>query len=234
MSPLIALQEKFHTIRKDLRGQSFIEAIVAITIIVTSVTSSLAIVQSSVTSARISGSQVIAAGLVREGLEVVRSVRDTNWLSNRSFEVGLIQGSIKTARPFLNIADGTWSINFSTFGINDEVARMYILNQGAYVHANTQPGNSSKSQFYRILTIDHICRDDSSGVERIVTGVTTCLPGETLVGLAVTSQVSFQGISGITPPLQIAVLPVRLWWQLLASAPGWLLKISLKTSWLSY
>lgn len=197
MSRLAALQEKLSTIRKDRRGQSFIEAMVALTIIVSSVTSSLALVQSSLTSTRISGSQVIAANLAREGIEVVRSLRDSNWLAGQSFQVGLVLGGVKSARPFLDTANGTWSMDISSVDIDDDEARLYLLSNGTYVHADIQPTGSSVSQYRRVLTLNHICRKSSgAGIERIVTGTGTCDGTEDLVGLSVDALVSFIGQSG--------------------------------------
>jgi hypothetical protein len=53
------------------------------------------------------------------------------------------------------------------------------------------------SPYARVLTLQHICRDDGSGVERLVGGTTSCLIGsETLAGLAVYSAVRWRGVGG--------------------------------------
>jgi len=169
---------------------------VALTIIVSAVTSSLALVQSSLTSTRISGSQVIAANLAREGIEVVRSIRDSNWLMGRSFKIDLISGAVKSARPMLDTVNGTWSMDIGTVDINDDAARLYILSNGVYVHANVQPTGSSVTQYRRVVAMNHICRKMSgSADERIVAGAGTCDGTEELVGLSVDSQVSYVGQS---------------------------------------
>lgn len=197
MLRLAELLEKLTTIKNDRRGQGFIEAMVALTIIVTSVTSALALVQSSLTSTRISGSEVIAANLAREGIEVVRSARDSAWLMGQSFEVGLVLDQIKSALPILDTVNGTWSIDISNVVIADDAARIYLTTDGVYVQASVQPTGSSVSQYARLLTLNHICRLDTDGTERIVTGTDLCVDGtETLVGLAVDSEVSFIGQSG--------------------------------------
>src|SRR5688500_13720998 len=91
------------------RGQSFVEAMVAISVMITAISSSLALIQSSITATRIGGQQIVAANLAREGLEVVRGLRDTNWLKGQSFQVGLIDVSgRKPARPVLDVQDGEW------------------------------------------------------------------------------------------------------------------------------
>lgn len=180
----------------DRRGQTFIEAMVAITIIVTAVTSALALVQSSITSTRVSGSQVIAANLAREGLEVVRSLRDSNWLAGRAFHVGLVDASAKTARAVLDTSSATWAVEFEALELSGDGARLYLLPDGTHVQAASQPSGSRVSPYRRLLVLDHVCRDDVLGTERVVEGPATCLSTETLVAIAATSTVDFPGIAG--------------------------------------
>lgn len=196
MSRSTGLRERLSTIRHDRKGQSFIEAMVALTIIVTSVSSSLALVQASLTSSRISGSEIIAANLSREGIEVVRSIRDSNWLRGESFKVGLVSGTDKDARPFLDTATGGWTLDFTPVTLSDTLSTLYLLADGTYVHADAAPIGRGASQYRRVVTLNHICRDDSTGAERIVIGSALCGGAETLVGLAVSSRVSFVGLSG--------------------------------------
>jgi len=169
---------------------------VALTIIVTAVSSSLSLVQSSLTSSRISGSEVVAANLAREGIEVVRSIRDSNWLRGESFKVGLVNGTSKNARPFLNTATGFWTMDFTPVTLNDELSTLYILADGTFIHADTPPAGQRASHYRRVITMDHICRDNITGSERIAEGASVCGNSETLVGFAVKSRVSFIGLSG--------------------------------------
>src|SRR5688572_17477442 len=133
---------------RDRRGQSFIEAMVAITVIITSISSSLALIQSSITATRIGGMQVVAANLAREGLEVVRALRDTNWLQSQSFQVGLVEASgNKTARPILDPSSGGWSLSFEPTAMTSENAVLYVSADGVYRQADVQPPGSSASLY---------------------------------------------------------------------------------------
>lgn len=183
---------------RDVRGQSFIEAMVAITVIVSAISSSLALVQSSITASRVGGAQVVAANLAREGLEVVRAARDTNWLMSRGFQVGLTDpDGNKTARPIFDPANGTWEISFEPTAVAAPNATVWLTGGGVYLQADAQPEGSGASPYARILTLRHICRSDTTGEERIVGDATTCLPGaETLVGLAATTTVRWRGVAG--------------------------------------
>lgn len=181
---------------RDRRGQSFVEAMVAITIIVSSISSALALVQSSITATRIGGTHVVAANLAREGLEVVRSMRDTNWLKSRSFQVGLIDaGGDKIARSLLDVTSGDWSLSFAATSLTDANAAVYLAD-GIYVQADAPPSRGTKTLYSRTLTLLPICRDNGAGVERAVSGTDVCLVSETLVGLLVDSSVRWQTVSG--------------------------------------
>ena len=187
-------------IRNDIRGQSFVEAMVAITIIVSSISSSLALVQSSITASRIGGTHVVAANLAREGLEVARSIRDTNWLSGRSFQVGLVDPAGKTAKPALDRSTGTWSLRFGVLTLGDAGTATYLGADGVYVQADVQPAGSAVSPYFRLLTLDFICRDDAGGAERIVADG-SCLGTETLAGLAVSSAIQWVTVAGSSQTL---------------------------------
>jgi hypothetical protein len=197
MSASTAFPAKSSTTERAPRGQSFIEAMVAITVIVTSISSSLALVQSSITATHNGGIQVTAANLAREGAEVVRGLRDTNWLKSQSFQVGLVDASgDKTARPLLDQAGGGWSLSFAPTGLTAANAAVYVTGDGVYLQADAQPAGSTLSPYTRVITLQHICRDDTTGTERTVGDATTCLGSETLVGLNVDSTVRWRGVSG--------------------------------------
>ena len=169
----------------------------AITVIITAISSSLALIQSSITATRVGGQQVVAANLAREGLEVVRALRDTNWLKGQSFQVGLVDGGgNKTARPILDPVGGGWSLSFEPSSLTAANAAIYLMPDGVYRQADAQPPASSVSQYVRVLTLQHICRDDGTGTERLVGGTVTCLGSETLAGLSVFSTVRWRGVAG--------------------------------------
>jgi len=171
---------------------------VAITVIITAISSSLALIQSSITATGIGGMQVVAANLAREGLEVVRAARDTNWLAGRSFQVGLVDPSgNKTARPVLDVQNGEWTLSFEPTSLTAENARLYITAEGVYRQADAQPSGTVVSPYARVLTIQHICREDATGDERLVGSEASCIGSETFAGLSVFSTVRWRGVSGV-------------------------------------
>lgn len=65
-------------------GQTLIETIVAIVVLTTALASGLALAIYVLGNAGLNKSQIIATNLAREGVEVLRYMRDTNWLEGDS------------------------------------------------------------------------------------------------------------------------------------------------------
>jgi type II secretory pathway pseudopilin PulG len=65
---------------KNQTGQTLIETVVAITILVTALVSSLALTIYVLSNSNRNQSEIIATYLAREGVDVVRNMRDSNWL----------------------------------------------------------------------------------------------------------------------------------------------------------
>lgn len=63
-------------------GQSLIETIVAIFILTTSLTAGLTLSIYAFSSAAVSQHEIIASNLAREAIDVVRAMRDSNWLAS--------------------------------------------------------------------------------------------------------------------------------------------------------
>lgn len=191
---------------KDRRGQSFIEAMVALTIIITSVSSALALVQSSLTSSSVGGTQIVASNLAREGVEIVRSIRDSNWLAGGSFKDGLTYGTDKTAIPVLDKASGSWSLTLAPLAMTDALAALYLDTDGGYVHAGSMVPGTSATPYRRLLTVNYICRENSTGAETIVTVPNASCPPSTthtFVGLEVQSAVRWTVAGGSSRNLTV-------------------------------
>lgn len=70
-------------------GFSLLEVLIAIFIITIGITGSLSLISYSISSATVGKSQVIVANLVQEGIEVIRNIRDSNWLEDVAWDDGL-------------------------------------------------------------------------------------------------------------------------------------------------
>lgn len=68
------------------KNKSFtlIEVTVAIFLVTVGVGGTFALIQQSISSISISSSRLVASYLAQEGIEIVRNIRDTNWLEQRT------------------------------------------------------------------------------------------------------------------------------------------------------
>ena len=78
---------------KYKNGFTLVETILAVTILGLVITSTAQLTQSSLRIGQTTTMQFTAYHLAEEGLEVVRALRDSNWLQNSYFKRGLADGS---------------------------------------------------------------------------------------------------------------------------------------------
>lgn len=70
-------------------GFTLVETILAISVVSVAIATAAQLTQSSLKMGRASMNQYIAFHLAEEGLEIVRNLRDSNWLQNKSWRSGL-------------------------------------------------------------------------------------------------------------------------------------------------
>lgn len=106
---------------KNIKGFTLIETIVATSIIVTALVSSLALINSSLVFASSFADRLAASNLAAEGIEVARNIRDNNWLANLSWNNGLSNGDYNMVYNSLSLiaySDTPLKLNSSS-GIYD-------------------------------------------------------------------------------------------------------------------
>jgi len=107
------------------QGFTLVEAMVALVILTTALGPMLYLANSAVNSAYIIRDNMIASGLAQEGVEVVRNIRDANWLNGRAFDAGLTNGTYRTewnstslltlsSNPPLKLDNGLYNYSFGT------------------------------------------------------------------------------------------------------------------------
>lgn len=183
---------------KFKRGQTLLEGTIAMGIIATALSSALTLVTASISAERESGQAVIGANLAREGMEVVRNIRDSNWMAGRPWDEGLesVAGFDRTGVPVFSPADGTWAIDFTPNLVDDNNAAIfrYVTGSaapvGLYVNnaaaiPTAPPADTAFSGYRRLLTIDAICEDNGSKVQTTQGSGANCPAGTTKVGLQV-------------------------------------------------
>ena len=75
------------------KGFTILELLGAILVISIGVLTAYGVVQRIITYTIDSSDRIVAAYLVKEGVEIVRNIRDTNWINNRDFDFGIIDAS---------------------------------------------------------------------------------------------------------------------------------------------
>lgn len=82
--------------RQCKRGFSLIESLVAITVLTVGVSSALASLYQSIGLAPKIRNKAVAAHLAQEGIELVRNIRDNNWMLGNAWNIGLNEGIVGT------------------------------------------------------------------------------------------------------------------------------------------
>ncbi len=167
-------------IKKSKLGQGLLEMIFAIGIMLIVVSAILGLTTANLVGQKESESQIIANNLAREGIEVVRNIRDSNWLAGANWDKGLTE--------FLNLQhegitefdsqNNTWTVAAPDSDL------LYISPDGIYSHTPT--AESEQSVFHRHLTFYNICQDQS-GEEEIKSS--DCNTRK--IGLKIISEVSW-------------------------------------------
>ncbi|MBI2459340.1 MAG: hypothetical protein HYV53_02175 [Parcubacteria group bacterium] len=135
---------KFKAIKNNL-GISILEVIVAMTIITLGLVGVLSLVIQNVKAQYINKNVLIASDLAGEGLELIRNVRDFNWLTpGNTWKQNIVGDGTYTIDY-----GGLISINMAVNSINDAGARLYLNSDGFYVHTAT----ADTTNFYRLITV---------------------------------------------------------------------------------
>lgn len=142
---------------KNHKGQGLLETVIALSIIITGLVGALSLAISNLANSSDSVARVIAGNLAREGVEIVRNIRDSNWLAGEQWDTGLFLSPPidHTAIASFNREENGWLLEFGENEEFDEPEVLNITGDFLYNHLEGSPTN-----FYRLLTIDEICFDN--------------------------------------------------------------------------
>jgi Tfp pilus assembly protein PilV len=177
---------------KSQQGQSLLELIVAIGVIVAGVLGTLTLIIATIQAGKEGSNRIIAQNLAREGIEIVRSIRDGNAMDPVSpvWDEGLTGGTTATLVVNLPNNDTPTSLSFN-HNWSDDAAQ--IKQSGIHYLQGTA---DTAINFYRMIKLSAICRA-SGGIETIVSANTSgndCPEEE--VGLQVISEVHWPNATG--------------------------------------
>lgn len=177
-----------------------LELIVALGVVLAGILGMLTLILSSINAARRAAEQVVAQNLAREGIELVRSIRDSNWLdpdydpsTAETWDKGLIDTAPDpddpTAAPIVSSSgytDGASVLNYAPNAHGNDGTKIG-LRANSYVQPY-DPATDVDTHYFRLITFNPICWNNANQ-EEIVTALSGCSAGYEPVGLAVISEV---------------------------------------------
>jgi Tfp pilus assembly protein PilV len=151
------------------KGQTMIEAIVAMAIILMALIGFLSQSMFNYTTSSLIGHKRIALNLARESIEIARQIRDSNWLKGCPdpdkkdcilWNTGLDHGLNHLAFPIFVLAEKKWKMNFTNFVFDDCVTNSQcVLYKNAAGFYLTNKSEGVASDYYRQVELRPICLD---------------------------------------------------------------------------
>ena len=173
-------------------GQSLLEMLIAIFVLVIALTATLVLISSSISAGRESKYRLTSNSLAREGIEIVRNIRDSNWIdsSSSSWNAGLYTDT--TAIPVID-GSSPISLDFSADSFSGWIDRIK-QNTNDYLQGSAVAGIDSV--FFRMIFLEPICRqgDGDESFAAANTAGNDC-GGDDEVGVRVRSEVRWPSFS---------------------------------------
>ena len=161
-------------IKDNNDGQSLMELLIAITILVVALIATIALIINSIEAGKASRNKLIGTNFAREGIEIVRNMRDSNWIDpdeTIAWDDGLDIASVgPITAPLVSHQWDTEPAGLVAInGFDHANAAIWDSpNEKMYLQATAGlPSGSELAHFYRVLYISSICHD-SAGIEEIV------------------------------------------------------------------
>lgn len=202
-------RHRIETIALNRSGIGLLEAMVALLVLMIGIVSVMVLMLANTTASRVSRDQIIASNLAREGIEVARSIRDSNWLKIEANEKHLDGSAYKWddglwdatntlygAYPVHDAATMTWSLMYTAAVPGDDVWKVYLDSTGFPVgglynqYTGPVPVGAAVTKYTRKISTYPICYD-AAGNESILNadGQTCALTNTTKIGVQVKAQV---------------------------------------------
>lgn len=168
------------------------EVIVALGILVTGIISGLTLTTFNLNVSAAGEGRLMAANFAREGLEVIRQKRDSNWLAGDDWHTGILEDPQNNYRLTVNFdpTDNSWSTADQTVDIAGCSDCQLYYNAGNGVFSHNDGGELTS--FKRLITIQEICWSELSEEEAVLDNNEHCQSfGLGLIGWQLTSQITW-------------------------------------------
>lgn len=188
---------------KQSAGQTLLEVMVAIAIIVVGILSLISLIISTHTTARLSFQEAVAIQLGRETIEAAHFVRDTNWLErDAGTDAAYDDGLHSSTDPTDYTAIYTWqdtqtdpsaaiTFDFTPNSLSDTATTVYTQTSTHYYSqtTGTVPASWTATPFRRFVSFYPICSNDAGVDEYVLTtdgqSCTTSYPDTIAIGVEV-------------------------------------------------
>lgn len=140
-------------------GQTLIELLITVSVVTTGMFAAAALVFSNLQLSDRDADEVVAVNLAREGIELAKQVRDSNWLAGDSFDAGLSSGRDYSATP-------RWSGGAAESSIVFDFSANVMDDDNALITQSTDPATpgffannltGTPTSWRRLLTFHPIC-----------------------------------------------------------------------------
>ncbi len=181
-------------------GFTLVELVIALSVFTVGIMATFTLSLANVNTADENYQDILAANLAREGIELVRNIRDTNWLRMEanddcdlntpgtqicSWNHGLDWGISKVQYNSSALAEVTGNIPDC---YNNNTCRLYRTANNFYTHDQTAP--NSATNLARVIYLTALCMDyDNTGAIIVSDGLACSQPSERFIGLEVISRV---------------------------------------------
>lgn len=178
-------------------GFTLIELLAAIAVFFIGILAAFSLSLNNLNTVKENYNRVVAADLAREGIEIVRNIRDSNWLAREANVIDPATSSIIDWDSGLNFAysyvsytgNNTVQIAEGNFddAINNPLSKLYVKND----FYTSDSLNSRATVFRRVINLQAICLNTTTGAETIPVPASLDCVNLEKIGLQVTSRVQY-------------------------------------------
>lgn len=139
-------------VRKNKKGFSLVEVIVVISIITVGLVGVAALVFQNLQIQNLNERYLVASMLAQEGIELVRNIRDDNWLNQSNdwlVDITEDDEGFPLDGTFIIDYRGRASINHSADDMTNNDTKLYLENNGHYSHVYT----GANTAYRRLITV---------------------------------------------------------------------------------
>ncbi len=172
------------------RGSTIIELLAAVFVLSVALVGALALTTSNLQSQGMGNARLVAVNLAREGVELARAIRDSNWLASEPWDKGLVSTTNKSCAV---LPLGTSSFTFLSdtlcdSAISDPSYQMYRDDNERYYQVAAEGSADGVPFMYRRTTFQAICLIDAT---ETVSANNACDVGASKIGTQVIAEVSW-------------------------------------------